>query len=192
MNKLAKIMALLLALCICLSACAGTASVTEDTSNGNTASDSSKTNSDAATNGTEESTENYWDMLDSVSDTSELPDWTGETLEVNYWWAAAQSSSYTDLPSADDVTLKEFERVTGVRFLNDECIDNGGDSYGAKLPMVLASNDLPTMIVGYDMDNQLKELYDNGYLADLSQYFTDGSLSHLLHHKNRLLHLRSA
>lgn len=180
MKKLAKIMAVLLALCICLSACAGTASVTEDTSNGNTASDSSKTNSDAATNGTEESTENYWDMLDSVSDTSELPDWTGETLEVNYWWAAGQSSSYTDLPSADDVTLKEFERVTGVRFLNDECIDNGGDSYGAKLPMVLASNDLPTMIVGYDMDNQLKELYDNGYLADLSQYFTDGSLSHML------------
>lgn len=177
MKKLARLMALILAVCLCLSACAA-GTTTQDPApadKGNAPQSTTENKNDTQT-----AAQNYWELLDSVSDTSELPDWEGDILEVNYWWAAGQSTSYTGLPTADNVTLKEIERVTGVRFVNDECIDNGGDSYGAKLPMVLASNDLPTMIVGYDMDSQLNELYDKGYLADLSSYFTDGSLSHVL------------
>lgn len=121
----------------------------------------------------------YWKLLDKVSDTSELPDWNGDILEISVWWAAGTSKLIGDIADTD-VCFKEFERVTGVRFNVDECFDNGGNNIDGKLPMVIASGKLPTMIIGYGIDMQLQELYENGYLADLTKYYENGTLDQML------------
>jgi len=121
----------------------------------------------------------YWEMLDLVSDTSDLPSWEGEILEVSVWFAAGTATVIGDIPETD-VCFKEFERVTGVRFNVDKSFDNGGSNIDAKLPMVIASKDYPTMIIGYDILKQCNELWEEGYLADLTEYYEDGTLDQML------------
>lgn len=131
------------------------------------------------TNVTEYAGEKYWEMLDEVSDSSDLPSWEGETLEISVWFAAASSTVIGTIPETD-VCFKELERVTGVKFNVDKCFDNGGTNIDAKLPMVIASNDLPNMIIGYGIKKQVLELWEEGYLADLTRFYEDGSLDQLL------------
>ncbi len=121
----------------------------------------------------------YWELLDKVSDTSDLPTWEGEILEVSVWYAAGTSTMIGSIPETD-VCFKEFERVTGVRFNVEESFDNGGNNIDAKLPMVIASKNYPTMIVGYDIQKQCAEMWEEGYLADLTEYYEDGTLDQML------------
>lgn len=158
-RNLARVAALLLAALLCLTACSGPIG--------------------PSSQGTEYQGPKYWEMLDSVSDTSELPSWEGETLEVSVWFAAASSTVIGTIPETD-VCFKEFERVTGVKFDVDRCFDNGGTNIDAKLPMVIASKDLPTLIMGYDIKKQCIELWEEGYLADLTEYYEDGTLDQVL------------
>ena len=120
----------------------------------------------------------YWELLDQVSDTSELPDWTGEVLEVNIWAAGGTAAKLGEIPDTN-VTYKELERVTGVRINAEECFDNGGVTADAKLPMIIASKEFPTIIMGNNIAQTLAELYDNGYLEDLTKYYEDGTLDQL-------------
>lgn len=121
----------------------------------------------------------YWEMLDEVSDTSELPDWTGETLELTVWSAGGTQTMFGTL-SETNVTFKELERVTGVRFNVSDSYGNGGDSIDAKLPKIIASGDLPNLIYGFNIQSQMEELYENGYLANLTEYFNKGWLDNVL------------
>ena len=160
-KNLVRVIALLLAALICLSAC----------------------NHDVP-GPTEPSEEpyagpKYWEMLDEVSDTSDLPSWEGDILEVSVWFAAASSTVIGTIPETD-VCFKEFERVTGVRFNVDKCFDNGGTNVDAKMPMVIASKDYPTLIIGYGIKKQVADLWEEGYLADLTKYYEDGTLDQLL------------
>ena len=169
-KKVTSAIALTLSAMLCLSACGEKAATGEK----------EKTSSQDVSAATEqEETKPYWELLDQVSDTSELPDWTGETLEITIWFAAGTAGMTGEIPETD-VAYKEFERVTGVKFNLDESFDNGGNNIDAKLPMVIASNDLPTIILGYDIDKQMRELYDEGYLADLTEYYNNGDLDQLL------------
>ena len=120
----------------------------------------------------------YWEMLDGVSDTSDLPSWEGEILEVSVWFAAASATVIGTIPETD-VCFKEFERVTGVRFNVEKCFDNGGTNIDAKLPMVIASKDYPTLIMGYDIKKQCNELWEEGYLADLTKFYENGYLDQI-------------
>ena len=172
MKKVTRAASLALAAMLCLGACGNTAKQTEENK-------TVEKTSEVASNSTEEVTvKPYWELLDEVSDTSELPDWDGETLEVKVWFAAGTGTTIEAIPETD-VAFKEFERVTGVKFNVDESFDNGGNNIDAKLPMVVGSGDYPTMILGYDIDKQFAELYENGYLADLTEYYKDGTLDQL-------------
>lgn len=121
----------------------------------------------------------YWEMLNDVSDTSELPDWTGETLEVNIWVAGGTQAIFGTI-SDTNVTFKELERVTGVKFNVEDSYGNAGDSIDAKLPKIIASGDLPNLIYGWNIDAQMAELFENGYLADLTDYYNKGYLDQVL------------
>jgi len=169
MSKLSRIFALVLALLMVFTAC--NKAPVEDTTPKETDKKPAETQAPVATP--------YWELLDSVDDTSDLPDWEGDVLEVKIWNAGGTSQVIGDI-AATDVVYKEIERVTGIRFNAEESYDNGGNTVDAKLPMVIASNDLPTIIMGYNIDKQFNELYDNGYLADLTKYYEDGSLDQLL------------
>ena len=174
MKKVTRVASLALASVLCLSACGG--DVTQNTEGKGT----DVTSTDVVNASTEEVVAKaYWEMLDEVSDTSELPDWDGDTLEITIWYAAGTTAGeILEIPETD-VAFKEFERVTGVKFNVEDSYDNGGNNIDAKLPMVVGSGDLPNIIIGHDLDKQLKELYENGYLADLTEYYKDGTLDQL-------------
>ena len=121
----------------------------------------------------------YWEMLNDVSDTSELPDWTGETLEINVWVAGGTQAIFGTI-SDTNVTFKELERVTGVKFNVEDSYGNGGDSIDAKLPKIIAGGDLPNLIYGWNIDTQMAELFENGYLVDLTDYYNNGDLDQVL------------
>lgn len=173
-KKLTKTFAVLLSSCMLLSACGST----KDPSQGSEVNNS--TSQSVSESSVEPEVKNYWEMLDEVSDTSELPDWTGEKLEVTIWNAAGTDASFYEARESN-VVLKEIERVTGITFNVDGCYGNGGDTIDAKLPRVIASKQLPTLIYGYNIDAQLNELYDNGYLVNLTPYYENGYLDHYLY-----------
>jgi len=173
-KNVSRVIALGLASAMCLSAC-GQVDEKPVTSK---ESEQTISSSEVQESSTEAANLPYWELLDQVSDTSELPDWTGEVLEVTIWSAGGSSAKLGEIPDTN-VTYKELERVTGVRINAEESFDNGGVSADAKLPMVIASGDLPTIIMGYSMDQTMRELYDNGYLADLTKYYEDGTLDQL-------------
>ena len=172
MKKVTRAMAMTLASMLCLSACAGEPA-NNQTVSGQPVEDSSEVKS------TEDiAVKPYWELLNEVSDTSELPDWEGDTLEVSIWFAAGVGQTFTEIPETD-VAFKEFERVTGVKFNLEESFDNGGNNIDAKLPMVVGSGDFPTMVIGYGIETQLGELIENGYLTDLTEYYQDGTLDQI-------------
>jgi len=175
-KKISKTLALLLAIMMFATGCGNTANVSKESASDNT----SETTSEAASETVVEEVKNYWEMLDEVSDTSDLPDWTGDTLEISVWSAGGTETLFGDI-SDTNVTFKEFERVTGVKFSPYDCFGNEGDSIDAKLPKVVASKDYPTIIMGWNIDSQMNELYDNGLLADLTEYYENGDLDQLLY-----------
>ena len=169
-KKVTKTLALLLASAMCLTACGG------PTGSTSTTGAESSTSGSQTTEGTE--AKKYWELLDEVSDTSELPDWEGEKLEVSFWIASGTDAVINPI-SESNVVLKEIERVTGIVFNADETFGNGGDTIDAKLPKLVAAKQFPTMVSGYNINSQLNELYDNGYLYDLTEYYQNGYLDHL-------------
>ncbi len=167
-KEIQKVLAVLLAAAMCTTACGKT-----DTTSGSEKKESETVSSSTpASSETTEKTETkeYWQMLDEVSDTSELPDWTGEKLELTVWYAhGTGGASKGDIPETN-VTFKELERVTGISFNVEESFDNGGDSQDAKLPKVIASKNYPHLMVGAEA-SVIADLTKNGYLVDMSEYF---------------------
>ena len=164
-----KTLAALLAVSTFMTAC-GNSEVSESIESTNSAKESSEE--------AKEQPKMYWEMLDEVSDSSELPDWTGEKLEITVWAAGGTDAVFGKIPE-NNVTYKEIERVTGIVINVEDSITNGGDSIDAKLPKLIASGDFPTLVYGHDNIEHFKDLYDNGYLADLSEYYENGSLDHV-------------
>lgn len=176
-NKLARLLALLLAVAMCISMAACNTEKPQETKDNKPAE--TKPNTGDNTPATE-GPKNYWEMLDEVTDSSELPDWTGEKLELTVWFAAGTDTIFGEI-SDTNVTFKEIERVTGVVINVEDSITNGGDNIDAKLPKLLATGDFPSIIYGYHIDEQMNALYENGYLYDLSEYYENGTLDHLQH-----------
>ena len=139
-----KTLAALLAASMCMTAC-GNAEVSEST---DSAKESSSGVSEGSSTEVVEEPKEYWEMLGEVSDTSELPDWEGETLEVNVWVAGGADRVIGTIPDTN-VTFKELERVTGVKFNVEESYGNGGDGIDGKLPKIIASKDYPTLVYGW-------------------------------------------
>lgn len=172
MKKITRVAALTLASMLLFSACGQKAEVLPSSS----VSTDSAFQAESKTG--EDTEKPYWEMLDEVSDTSELPDWEGEILEVSVWIAGGTDTLVGTI-SEENVTFKEIERVTGVRFVPDDCYGNGGESIDAKLPKMVAGKDFPTIVNSYNTPTQMKDLYENGYLVDLTPYYEDGTLSNL-------------
>lgn len=167
-KSISKILALLLASSTCLAGCGQQQAVSTETKGSEVGSIATEV----------EEVKPYWELLNEVSDTSELPDWTGDKLEVSVWFAGGTDAVMGSI-SDTNVTFKELERVTGVSFSVDESFTNNGDTIDAKLPKLVASKDFPTMVMGYNIGKQLNELYDNGYLVDLTKYLEEGYLDQI-------------
>jgi len=168
-----RMLALLLAMTMCLSLSACGKSGEEQSS---AAQESEVAEESGDDESQADSGKNYWEMLDEVSDTSELPDWEGEILEANVWFAFGTDFELGEIYDSN-LPFKEVERVTGVRFVSDESFSNKGDSVDAAIPKLVASDGFPTYVKRLEQPTTVgRTLYDNGYLVDLTEYIEKGWL----------------
>lgn len=101
----------------------------------------------------------------SLSDTSDIPDWKGSKITVNYW--QAHGTGQVAHPKADnDVLTPEVERVTGIVFDSDSNIDNAGQTFDTKLGMLLASKDFPSLATNIP---NLGKLVEADVIYDLTE-----------------------
>lgn len=175
--KTKKLMSLLLVSAMSVGLLAGCGNNGDKQNDGDAADSQQSSDAVLETSQTDEK-KNYWEMLDDVSDTSELPDWAGEVLDVTIW-VAGGTDWVSGAISEDNVTFKELERVTGIRFNLDDSYGNEGETIDAKMPKMIAGKDFPTMVFSWNTNAQMKDLYENGYLKDLTSYYEDGTLAHV-------------
>ncbi len=102
-----------------------------------------------------------------VSDSSDLPDWTGKEIDLTMWYATGSYSLKKNKISSDDVVTPEIKRVTGVQFSEDS-FDNNGDMMDAKIAKIIATKELPDVIWG-GQANVINQLIDEDMLWDLTE-----------------------
>lgn len=107
-------------------------------------------------------------LADSVSDSSELPDWTGKKLDVTMWHGSGASNPKRGKKATEDVVTPEIYRVTGVRLASDS-YDNGDESMDAKLAKLAASNKWPELLEAPE-SSVLERLIEKDLIWDLTEY----------------------
>ena len=100
-------------------------------------------------------------------DVEDIPSWTGKKLSVKVWQDANAVNAYVRYNATEDAFTPEFERVTGVHFDSDESMDNGGNSFDAKITQVIAAGDFPHMAESLP---EISELAKADLLYDVRPY----------------------
>lgn len=100
-------------------------------------------------------------------DSSDMPDYAGEQLELRMWYGAGSYSAKGNNKSENDVVTPELARVTGVKF-SDKSMDNGGEMQDAKLAKIIASKDWPDVLWKCQA-NVMDELIEQDLLWELSE-----------------------
>lgn len=111
-------------------------------------------------------------MGNEVSDSSEMPDWTGEQLDLVYWDASQFNARSLGKKAEQDVVTPELQRVTGVRFNPDQSFDNGGESMESKVAKLGAANAWPD-IINYGQKAIVDKLADADMVYDLRPYLDE-------------------
>ncbi len=111
----------------------------------------------------------------------ELPDWTGEKLDLKLWWGQGVNHVAIGKTKTDDKFQNEFARVTGITLNEKESFDNGGVSIDSKIARIVASNTWPHMAtdIGGEILDQLVEqdlVYD---LTDLIPKYMPNYMSYI-------------
>ena len=98
----------------------------------------------------------------------ELPDWTGEKLDLKLWWGQGTNHVAIGKTKKDDKFQAEFARVTGITLNEKESFDNGGVSIDSKIARVVASNTWPHMAT--DLHGEiLDQLIEQDLVYDLTE-----------------------
>ena len=84
---------------------------------------------------------------ETVSETSDLPDWTQKEMKLTAWNANG-TGGFITYRSDQDVVSKEIERVTGVSIDPKTSFDNKGSTVSAKLAQVVMSKKYPDIAYG--------------------------------------------
>ena len=108
----------------------------------------------------------FYEMYGAANDSSELPDWTGASLNLRTWQSHGTGGNER-LVSVNDVVSPEIQRITGVTLDGERSFDNGGQAFNVKLSMIAAANDWPDLVDATDL-LPLKELIAAGKFYDLT------------------------
>jgi len=109
----------------------------------------------------------WGEALENFEDSSELPDWNGKKLTVNYWNIDGFGSQRNYVQGTNDSVAKEIERVTGVIIDEKKSFDNNSNEFSTRYANVVSSNNFPNLIIGTEnLDKLVKtnKMYD---LTDL-------------------------
>lgn len=97
----------------------------------------------------------------------ELPDWTGEQLNLSLWWGQGINHASIGKTKTNDKFQEEFARVTGIRFDEKTSFDNGGVSADSKIARIVAANAWPH--VGICIEGEILEgLIEQDLIYDLT------------------------
>ena len=107
-------------------------------------------------------------LADTVSDSSELPDWTGKKLDVVKWYGAGQASVKRGKKATENVVGAELARVTGVNF-SEASFDNGDEMMDAKLAKIVATKEWPD-VLEEPSASVLEKIIGQGLAWDLTDY----------------------
>ena len=99
-------------------------------------------------------------------DSSEMPDWTGNQIELTMWYGTGSYSLKKNDIAENDVVTPEIQRITGVK-LSEESYDNNGDMQDAKLAKIIATDIWPDVLWGCQ-NNVLNQLIAEDMLWELS------------------------
>jgi len=103
----------------------------------------------------------------TVSDSSDLPDWQGRKLELTMWYGQGTSSVKKNHKAENDVVTPEIFRVTGVKF-SEKSFDNGGELMDAKISKIIAADDWPDVVI-----NPERAILEKMIEADMVYELTD-------------------
>jgi len=73
----------------------------------------------------------------------DLPDWTGEQLDLTYWYAMGTNSLSVGKLKSDDKFQAELKRVSGIGLDEKTSFDNGGESADAKIAKIISTKSWP-------------------------------------------------
>lgn len=108
----------------------------------------------------------YNELAAEVSDTSDLPTWTGKQLTLKYWQGHGTGGTRKYTKMSNDVVTPEIKRVTGITLDEENSYDNGsGQSFDQKLALVVAANDYPEIVLN---PGNLKTLVEKNLVYDLT------------------------
>ena len=108
------------------------------------------------------------ELAKDVNVIDELPDWTGDKLDVSVWYGYGTNDAYIGKKAVDDKFRSEIERVTGITFNVDESFDNSGQSGDTRLARMVSSNNWP--MVGVGVENSIAtRLIESNKLYDLTK-----------------------
>ena len=105
----------------------------------------------------------FLSIVDTVDDTSDLPDWQGKKFNLTYWMGHGTGSASRPKAS-NDVVSPEVARVTGISVDPDKAFDNASLDVNAKMAILAATNDWPE--IGHNVQNV--DLVENDKLWDLT------------------------
>ena len=110
----------------------------------------------------------YYELLDEVDDTSDLPDWTGKQLKLKAWYTHGTGDANRPV-AENDVVTPEVKRVTGVELDREAAFDNGGMAVDVKMGLLSASNDWPDVAFNVKLsETKFHDLIDAGKIYDLT------------------------
>ena len=108
------------------------------------------------------------ELAKDVNVIDELPDWTGDKLDVSIWYGYGTNDANIGKKPVDDKFRPEIERVTGITFNPDTSFDNGGQSGDTRLARIVSSNNWP--MIGVGIENSIAtRLIESDKLYDLTK-----------------------
>ncbi len=105
---------------------------------------------------------------DKVTDSSDMPDWTGNQLDLTVWYASGSYHATKNKISDSDVVWPELKRVTGVTFNSEKSFDNNGETQDAKISKIIATEEWPDILWG-SSNSITDQLIEQDMLWELSE-----------------------
>ncbi len=105
---------------------------------------------------------NEYDTID------DMPDWTGDKLELTVWYGYGSNETYIGKTAKEDKFRDEIERVTGVRISETKSFDNGGSTGDTKIAKMVSTGNWPH--IGMGLENSIADsLIEEDMLYDLTE-----------------------
>lgn len=111
---------------------------------------------------------NVNELGNEYSTIDDMPDWTGDKLELTVWYGYGSNETYIGKTSKEDKFRDEIERVTGVRISETKSFDNGGSTGDTKIAKMVSTGNWPHIGMGLE-DSIAESLIEEDMLYDLTE-----------------------